>query len=223
MTAATRAASLADQLRDAIRSGTYVCGERLVELTLSQQMNVSQNTVRDALYILQAEGWVVKQARRGVFVRDFSPEEAVEVYALWAAVEGLALRWAIPLLTRSSLNGLRRTLKQARTLALTGDVRRSTEAVLALHESIGRLAGRPQTRDLLARLRNQVHLLEVVRHMRAPRTQHAQSAQIMLYEKLVSLMESGAADDAQQLLEYLIKTDAETLLPALNYSKPPRP
>lgn len=222
MTSATRAAALADQLRDAIRSGVYVCGERLVELTLSQRMNVSQNTVRDALYILQDEGWVVKQARRGVFVRAFSPEEATEVYALWAAVEGLALRWAVESLTKGGLNGLQRILKQARNLALTGDVRRSTEALLLLHANIGALAGRPQTADLLARLRNQVHLLETVRHMRAPRSQHAQSAQIILYEKLVSLMAAGAADDAQQLLEYLIKTDCETLLPALNYGNTTR-
>lgn len=212
----TRAQFLADTLRQAIHNGDYVCGERLVELTLSQQMNVSQNTVRDALHILQDEGWVVKHARRGAYVRAFTPAEAAEVYALWAAVEGLALRWLMESLTKSHLTHLRRLIKQARNHAFTGDLRRSNESLLALHAAVATGAGRPQTAALLARLRNQAHLLEVLRQMRAPRSLHAQQAHILLYEKLVSLMEAGDADAAQPLLEYLIKTDGAALLPLLS-------
>ncbi|MBI5666998.1 MAG: GntR family transcriptional regulator [Chloroflexi bacterium] len=214
-TSITRAEALADTLRQAIHNGDYICGERLVELTLSQQMNVSQNTVRDALHILQDEGWVVKHARRGAYVRAFTPAEAAEVYALWAAVEGLALRWMMEALSKSQVNHLRRLLMQARNHAFTGDSRRATEALLALHAAIAAGAGRPQTTALLARLRNQVHLLEVLRRMRAPRSLHAQQAHILLYEKLVSLMEAGDADGAGALLDYLIKTDGEALLPLL--------
>lgn len=212
----TRAEALAEILCQKIRNGDYVCGERLVELTLSQQMNVSQNTVRDALHILQDEGWIVKHARRGAHVRTFTPPEAAEVYALWAAVEGLALRWAMDALTKSHVSNLRRLIKQARTQAFTGDLRRSNETLLALHALIAGMADRSQTAELLNRLRNQIHLLEVLRQMRAPRSLHAQQAQIMFYEKLVSLMESGDADGAQQLLDYLIKADADTLLPLLS-------
>ncbi len=214
-TTTTRAEALAETLRQAIRSGDYVCGERLVELTLSQQMTVSQNTVRDALHILQDEGWVVKHARRGAHVRAFTPTEAAEVYALWAAVEGLALRWALERLTKADITTLRRLIKQARHQAFTGDLRRSTEALFELHTTIAGLAGRPQTAALLARLRNQVHLLEVLRQMRAPRSLHAQQAQIMLYEKLISLMEAGDGEAARQVLSYLIQLDADTLLPLL--------
>ncbi|HEX2907788.1 MAG TPA: GntR family transcriptional regulator [Phototrophicaceae bacterium] len=212
----TRAATLADTLRQAICSGKFVCGERLVELTLSQQMNVSQNTVRDALHILQEEGWVIKYARRGAHVRAFTVAEAAEVYALWAAVEKVALRWALATLTKSSLTQLRRLIKQARTQAYTGDGSGSTQSLLALHTTIGALAGRPQTIELLARLHNQVQLLEILRQMRAPRSPHLHEAQFLLYEKLVSLMESRQDDNAEQLLEYLIKSDLETLLPLLN-------
>lgn len=211
----TRAEALAEILRQSIRDGDYVCGERLVELTLSQQMNVSQNTVRDALHLLQDEGWVVKHARRGAYVRAFAPAEAAEVFALWAAVEGLALRWMMESLTKSHVNHLRHLLKQARNHAFTGNLRRSTESLLALHAAVAAGAGRPQTAALLARLRNQAHLLEVLRQMRAPRSPHAQQARIMLYEKLVSLMEASDVDAAQPLLEYLIKADGEALLPLL--------
>lgn len=212
----TRAEALAEKLRQEIRNGDYICGERLVELTLSQQMNVSQNTVRDALHILQDEGWIIKHARRGAHVRTFTPSEAAEVYALWAAVEGLALYWAMDSLTKNHINTLRRLIKQARNYAFTADLRRSNETLLALHAVLAEIANRPQTSALLARLRNQVHLLEVLRQMRAPRSMHAQQAQIMFYEKLISLMQSGDKEGARQLLEYLIKTEADTLLPLLS-------
>jgi DNA-binding GntR family transcriptional regulator len=211
----TRAEVIADHLRRAVRAGEYISGERLVELTLSQQLGVSQNTVRDALHLLIEEGWVVKLPRRGTFVRAFSRDEAVEVYALWAAVEAVALRWALNSLTKSRLNAMRRLVKQARQYAFTGDMRRCVEALMNLHALVAAAANRPQTAALLARLRNQVHLLETLRQMRAPRSAHAQEAQLLLYEKLLSLMERGEAAAAVDLLRYLISTDCETLLPLL--------
>ena len=61
MTRSTLAESVAGALRHAIFQGAYLGGERLVELTIAQEMNVSQNTVRDALRLLEKDGLVVKR------------------------------------------------------------------------------------------------------------------------------------------------------------------
>lgn len=212
----TRAETVADSLRGAILRGEYLCGDRLVELTLSQRLGVSQNTIRDALHILENEGWVVKHARRGAHVRAFTADEAMEVYALWAAIEGLALGWAMASFTRKDIQALGRLVRQARRLSLTGDVRAADEKLLALHALIGDRCGRPQTTALLARLRNQVHLLETLRHMRAPRSLHAQQTQILLHEKWVSLIEAGDLSAAEQVLRYFIRSDGESLAALLS-------
>jgi DNA-binding GntR family transcriptional regulator len=212
---ATRAETTADFLRQAIKDGQYMGGERLIEQTLAGQINVSQNTIRDALRILEGEGWVVKTARHGVYVRSFNPAEAEELYTLWAAVEGLALRWAMDSLTRNALGHLRRLIQDAGKQALMGDSREAMESLFALHAAIASLSGRAQTMELLASLRNRVRLLEIVRQMRAPRSPHAHQTQIILYEKLISLMEAEDAEAAQQLHHYLIMDDCSTLLPLL--------
>jgi DNA-binding GntR family transcriptional regulator len=212
---ATRAATVADQIRQAIKEGHYMGGERLVEQTLAGQMTVSQNTIRDALRILEGEGWVVKMARHGVYVRSFNRVEAEELYMLWAAVEGLALRWVMQSLTKNALAQLRRLIQEARKLALMGDSPGATETLFALHASISALSGRAQTMELLTSLLNRVRLLEIVRQMRAPRSAHAHQTQIILYEKLVSLMEIGDVDAASQLHSYLVMDDCATLLPLL--------
>jgi DNA-binding GntR family transcriptional regulator len=213
--AATRASTVADQIRQAIMDGQYMGGERLIEQTLAGQMSVSQNTIRDALRILEGEGWVVKTARHGVYVRSFNRPEAEELYMLWAAVEGLALRWVIESLSKNALGHLRRLIQDARKQALMGDSQGATETLFALHASISSLSGRAQTMELLTSLLNRVRLLEIVRQMRAPRSAHAHQTQIILYEKLVSLIETGDTEAAIQLHTYLVMDDCATLLPLL--------
>jgi DNA-binding GntR family transcriptional regulator len=213
---ATRAEMTAQIIRGAIQDGLYMGGERLIEQALAGQMNVSQNTIRDALRILEGEGWVVKTARYGVHVRSFTPAEAEELYALWAAVEGLALRWTMDALTKQVAGQLRRLIQEARKQALTDDTKGASETLFTLHAHLAALCGKAQTIELLASLRNRVRLLDIVRQMRAPRSLRTLQAQIILYEKLLSLMEAGEADDAVQLHYFLIMEDCATLLPLLD-------
>ncbi len=213
---ATRAETVAEQIRQAIRAGAYVSGQRLVELTLAAKLNVSQNTVRDGLRLLETAGWVVKHARHGVYVRSFTRDEVTELYALWQAVESLALRWVMKTATRKDLNQLTRIIQTARKDMLEGELEESNEAIFDFHSLIGKLSGKVQTVEILESLHNRIYLLEIVRQMRAPRSLHSQEARLLLYEKLVSLMSVSHFDDARELLEYLIQTDCDSLLPLLD-------
>lgn len=212
---ATRAETVADQIRQAIRAGAYVSGQRLLELSLVKKLNVSQNTVRDALRLLEVEGWVVKRARHGVYVRSFTRDEVMELYTLWQALEGLALGWAMKMATKQDMSRLRRLIQTARKDILDNELEESTEAIFQFHMSIAQMCGKQQTAELLASLHNRVYLLEIVRQMRAPRSLHSHEARLLLYEKLVTLMEVSNFDDAQALLGYLIQSDCESLLPVL--------
>ena len=210
---ATRAETVAEQIRQAIRAGAYGSGQRLVELNLAAKLNVSQNTVRDALRLLETAGWVVKHARHGVYVRSFSRDEIIELYALWQAVEGLALRWTMKVATRKDFMQLTRITQTARRDMLEGELEESSEAIFEFHNLIGRLCGKAQTSEILASLHNRIYLLEIMRQMRSPRSLHSHEERLLLYEKLVSLMEVSHFDEAQALLEFLIQRDCDSLLP----------
>ena len=212
---ATRAETIADYLRQAVRAGEYVSGERLVELTLAQKFNVSQNTVRDALRILEGEGWVVKHARRGVYVRAYTSNEAEELYSLWATLEGLALQWTVDAITKADLARLRQMVAQAQTQFERGDTRGCTDLLFAFHKAVGRISGKTQTAALLTMLHNQVRLLETLRHMRTPRNLPQQNAHIAAYERLLAALEAGDVDASQSCMSALIMADCETLLPLL--------
>jgi DNA-binding GntR family transcriptional regulator len=83
-------------LRSAILSGELPGGTRLRQESLAERLKMSRIPVRDAIGRLQAEGLVTLQPNRGVVVTQLEPADVMEVFEIRAALEGLALRLALP-------------------------------------------------------------------------------------------------------------------------------
>src|SRR5437868_5049350 len=67
---------------------------RLDERQLSQELGVSRTPVREALTVLEQEGFVRSAPRRGVFVVRKSKAEIIDMIVVWAALESMAARFA---------------------------------------------------------------------------------------------------------------------------------
>lgn len=211
----TLAENVAAALRQSIYNGGYVSGERLIEMTLAYEMNVSQNTIREALRILEQDGLVVKHPRRGVYVRAYTPDEAAEIYELWAVIEPLALAWAMAALTDEARQDLRDCVEEARIQAQARNRLGAVEATLAFHETIAHTSGRPQTELILNMLHNQIRLLENLRQNRAPRTHQQQHERIAVYERLLVAIEAGDVSRAQTIVRDHIRAECAALLAIL--------
>src|SRR5271167_1412107 len=81
-----------DELRQSIISGRLSPGERLVERELISMMGVSRTVIREALRQLESEGLVAIIPNKGPIVRTLTWEEAQDLYAIRAVLEGLAAR-----------------------------------------------------------------------------------------------------------------------------------
>ncbi|MGH3680478.1 MAG: GntR family transcriptional regulator, partial [Natronosporangium sp.] len=57
-----------EELRRRIVNGGYAPGDRLTEDRLAEAFGVSRNPVREAIRVLEAEGFVVAQPRRSAVV-----------------------------------------------------------------------------------------------------------------------------------------------------------
>lgn len=79
-----------------ILEGTYKPGQRVVELSLAQELGVSQAPVREALRDLEAMRFIESEPHRGARVRQVSREELTESYPVRAALEELAGFTAAP-------------------------------------------------------------------------------------------------------------------------------
>lgn len=93
------ASTLVDKLRDLIDSGQVRPGERLNEATLAARMGTSRGPVREAIRVLSGMGLVTPVANRGVFVREVSVAEMIELFDLRALIFGFAAARAAEFLT----------------------------------------------------------------------------------------------------------------------------
>src|ERR1700732_386053 len=80
---------VATELRRRILDGTLGQGERLIEDRLAEQLGVSRNPIREALRMLEAEGFLDVTARRGCFVATLSGDQADDLFEVRLAVEPL--------------------------------------------------------------------------------------------------------------------------------------
>ncbi len=81
---------LAAKLRAEIVSGQLIPGQAIVEADWAARFEVSQSSVREALHILAAEGFVQKGAGRSARVTKLTAEDVADIYELRARLEGMA-------------------------------------------------------------------------------------------------------------------------------------
>ena len=79
------------KLRDAILSGVFKPGERLLEQNLCDWMGVSRTSVREALRRLEAERLITITPNRGPSVTEITWAEAQSIYEVRALPEGEAV------------------------------------------------------------------------------------------------------------------------------------
>lgn len=82
-------AAVEDRIRQAIISGVFRPGDRLVEKKLCELIGVGRTSIREAMRQLEAEGLIVNFPHRGPVVATITYEEAEQIYQVRALLEGL--------------------------------------------------------------------------------------------------------------------------------------
>jgi DNA-binding GntR family transcriptional regulator len=106
------AAAVLTSLRDAIVSGIYSPGQRLVEEDLALELEVSRGPIREALHLLAVEGFVEIEPRRGAKVAVFTRKQADDLFVMRLTLEGLVARLAAERRTDDQLRALREVCEE---------------------------------------------------------------------------------------------------------------
>lgn len=114
---------------------------RLDERQLSQDLGVSRTPIREALTVLEQEGFVRSVPRRGIFVIRKSKREIIELIQVWAALESMAARLAADRASDAELAGLSRIFSDFETEEPSEHVHEYSEANIRFHQTIIRLGG----------------------------------------------------------------------------------
>jgi len=141
-----------DTIRDAILSGRYQPGQRLIADELAREVGVSRMPVREALHRLEATGLVTLTPHRGAVVNEVSEAEIIEIYHIRAVLDGLATRLAAPHLGKPDYNRLNASLGEMAEAAKGKDLDRVLRVNRDFHQRIWQAARAPRLHSLLENL-----------------------------------------------------------------------
>lgn len=197
---------IAERIRQQIIHGELHAGQRLSEAGLSEQLEVSRNTLREAFRILSKEGLLRHEPNRGVSVVTPSIADIVDIYRVRRLVECPALAQAWP--RHPAHKRMSQAIDHARLMREVGDWLAVGSANMAFHAGIVALADSARLStmfaDIAAELRLAFGLVDDPEYLHAPFVD--QNAH------LLELFEAGdTATAAKALEDYLTQSERMVL------------
>jgi DNA-binding GntR family transcriptional regulator len=110
------------ELRRRIIDGVYRPGDRLTEERLADDFGVSRNPVREAIRVLESEGFLIAQPRRGAMVASMSVQDVEDLFDVRLSLEALAAALAAERAGATGSAVLDKLLAKARTTKRMADL-----------------------------------------------------------------------------------------------------
>jgi DNA-binding GntR family transcriptional regulator len=114
---------------------------RLDERQLSQALGVSRTPIREAMSLLEQEGFLRTEPRRGVFIVRKTKKQIIEMIEMWAALESMAARLATLNSSDAEISALRHMFDEFLNSAPSDNIDEYSDANIAFHQAIIRLSG----------------------------------------------------------------------------------
>jgi len=132
---------IASHIRRMIFEGELRPGMRVPQDAIARDLGVSRIPVREALIVLEREGWVTIEMHRGAFIDALDAQAVQDHYELFGLIYGFAARRA---LSRSSPDLAERLADIQRRFARERDPAQMQALSIAFHGAIVEVAASPR-------------------------------------------------------------------------------
>jgi DNA-binding GntR family transcriptional regulator len=164
-----RRSSLSDDAYTFVRSlflneNRYSPGEKISVEELSRELGVSRTPLWGAIYRLEAEGIVEIVPRLGVYLIDYDPQKAVEIYMVREVLEGMAARLASAKITDAEIADLETNIAAQRERLKKHQLDKYYSLAIEFHEMVVRIAGSKTLERLLQSVFAQIRAMRLQRN-----------------------------------------------------------
>jgi len=179
-----------ETLRERIVNGELAPGARLLEPELAAALQVSRTPVREALRLLEGEGLVQQRSTGGFIVAPLNEEDARQLYAVRAVLDGLAAREACTRWGDEDASELRRLVSQMELLAAyPSDVQRLG---WEFHQLVRTIAGNARCTLLLEDMAPHFDRYRTLTTQRPTRRRDAIAEHAAILDAILARDEDGA-------------------------------
>ena len=141
----TKEEYVADFLREGIISGQFPRGSKLKQAQIAEMIGTSITPVREAIKLLEAEGFVLGSSHRGATVAPFDINATEEITDLRVTLECKLGLKAVGQLSKKDIDQLRELQEEIEAAAARGDRDAVRSINYRFHELIYQAADLPQT------------------------------------------------------------------------------
>lgn len=168
---------------------------RLDERQLTAALGVSRTPIREALSVLEQEGFIRTVPRRGIYIVRKSKREIIEVIQMWAALESMAARLATQQAPDTEIAKLRHLFDEFQNSPPSEHLCEYSDANIAFHTAVIALGGSQTIVDATRNL-----LIHVRAIRRATITQSDRAARsIVDHLNIIEALERRDTDLAERL------------------------
>ncbi len=198
-----------DVLREAILNGKITPGEKITEVNIADQLNVSRTPVREAFRMLELEELIVIIPQQGVFVAGInSKKEINDIFQVRLELEGLAACLAAQNMTSEQIELLDKYSEEIKDCIRDDDLKRCIQIDIAFHQIIKEASNNKWLEKYLD------SLFEQVNRFRAKSLGQKNRMEKALYEHkmLGKAISDGDCDLARERAQTHIKNAWESIL-----------
>lgn len=177
------------EIKKAILNQQLKAGDVLNERTLAEQLGISRTPIREALNLLESEGWVLTEPCKGTWVKEISLKDIAEIYQMRLVLEELAVELIIKKLNEEIKNKLMDLLKQQTMLDDCMDTEQFTDIDMNFHLYLARISDNTrlfQTMNNFMDIMN-MYLLRTIRKIQPniiPRNEHIEIITAILQQDI---------------------------------------
>ena len=195
-------------LRRAITTGQLPPGTHLVETDLSDALQISRGTLREAMRQLQQEGLISAGARGRLAVRHLDNKEIKDIFAVRAALESLAAGELAARQDRADVVAeLRRAVAEMERWAAS-NLEDRIEADLKFHRTMCHLSGNETLLHSWSSLEGSIRMSI----MYAGVDRALKNMDVKRHSDIVDAIESGDPDEAETAMRDHMASAAQVLV-----------
>lgn len=197
-----------ETLRKAIVSGDIKPGERLMEVSLADQMGVSRTPVREAIRRLEAEGLVTMIPRKGTHVSELSVKDIMDVLEVRTVLDKLATDLAAKRMQPAQLKALESVHKQYISCVEKDNMEGAVKKDVEFHDIIYSASGNPRLVAVAGSLREHIYRFRVIYMSGSLIAENVLNE----HEEILTALKDAQNNIASNLAEKHIRNQMETII-----------